>query len=166
MKLERLLKYGIIPAHDELVALGISDSPQARRLSVAIALQESQLRHRRQVTSEGAENGPASSFWQFEKNGACKGVLLHHATEAFMNRVCSDFNVDPTPSGLWEAMRYNDIVAAAAARLLIYTLPNKLPETPLDGWKQYINAWRPGKPRPDSWNSNWEMADLLVQSFN
>lgn len=159
---QRLLTTGIAPALAELEALGIPDSVDARRILLAIALQETSLQHRRQVVSGGVENGPAASFWQFEQGGGCRGVLTHPTVADRMNKICFAFNVMPTSAGLWEAMRYNDVVAAAAARLLIYTLPKKLPTTEAEGWAQYLSAWRPGKPHPEVWAANWRNATLAV----
>lgn len=161
---ERLLRTAIIPALSDLAERGIPDTTDARRFLLAIALQESALNHRRQVVSAGLENGPAASFWQFEQGGGCKGVLNHELTARRMLEICEAYNVIPTPAGLWEAMRYHDIVAAAAARLLIYTLPFKLPLTAADGWDQYLRAWRPGKPKQDTWNKNWVQAGAVVGS--
>jgi hypothetical protein len=146
----------------ELTRHGIPDTLSARRFLLAIALQESALAHRRQVVAGGAEAGPASSFWQFEQGGGCKGVLTHYRAAPIMKAACVDFNVQPTPAGLWEAMRYHDIVAAIVARLLIYTLPSKLPATPEAGWAQYISGWRPGKPHPHTWADNWALATSIV----
>lgn len=153
----RLLKTAIIPALSELESAGIKDSFEARRFLLAIALQESGLKHRRQVVG-GTESGPAVSWFQFEKGGGCRGVLGHKLTSAHMRRICEAYNVEPTESGLWEAMRYQDIVSACAARLLVYTLPWALPTNAQDGWKQYLEAWRPGKPHPETWSGHWETA--------
>lgn len=158
----KLLNTGIGPALLELEALGVPDSLDAQRFLLAIALQESGLQHRRQVGNDGLENGPAASFWQFEQGGGCRGVLSHRSTARQMLVMCEAFNVTPTPAGLWEAMRYNDIVAAAAARLLIYTLPSKLPTTAAQGWAQYLDGWRPGKPREATWAKNWVQATISV----
>lgn len=158
----RLITTGIAPALAELESQGIPDSVDARRFLLSIALQESSLEHRRQVVSGSAENGPAASFWQFEQGGGCKGVLLHRSSAARMVKACFDYNVLATPAGLWEAMRYNDVIAAIAARLLVYTLPSKLPKTAADGWDQYIAAWRPGKPHAKTWAANWDAATLTV----
>jgi hypothetical protein len=159
---DRLLHLGIIPAMIELEAFGIKDTVPARRFMLAIALQESGLMHRRQIGRDYLETGPAASFWQFEAGGGCKGVLTHHKSAEIMRRVCDDFNVACTPGGLWEAMRYNDIVAAAAARMLIYTLPHSLPTTASEGWLQYLVSWRPGMPRQTSWSANWDLATLVT----
>lgn len=158
----RLLLTSIIPALADLASGGIPDSRQARVFLLAIAIQESGLRHRRQVTASGEEDGPAASWWQFEKGGGCKGVLTHPSVAKHMRWVCEQYTIEPTAEGLWEAIRYQDIAAACAARLLIYTLPSKLPETPSDGWAQYKAAWRPGKPRPETWAEAWSMAERVV----
>lgn len=159
---KRLLNLAIIPALAGLEDQGIPDTLGARRIVLAIALQESGLMHRRQVVSGGAENGPAVSFWQFEQGGGCRGVLTHQASEERMRNACADHNVQDTPGGLWEAMRYHDIIAATAARLLVYTLPGKLPTTAAEGWAQYIDAWRPGKPHESKWPANWLLAGITV----
>lgn len=160
----RLLLTAVVPALGDLATGGIKDTPAARRILVAIALQESRLLHRRQVSKDGHEDGPAVSFWQFEQGGGCKGVLTHHASAKHMHWICETYNVEPTAAGLWEAMRYQDIVAAAAARLLLYTLPQALPKTADEGWAQYIAAWRPGKPHPATWPANWALAERLIST--
>jgi len=161
---ERLLTSAIIPALAELQPGGIADTLEARRFLIAIALQESGIVYRRQVTSSGDQAGPATSFWQFERGGGCRGVLAHLAVRGRMKQVCVDYNVEPTEQGLWDAMRYQDIVAAAAARLLLYTLPTKLATTSGEGWSQYIEAWRPGKPHPGTWAGHWATADRVARA--
>lgn len=160
----KLLKSAVLPALSELESAGIRDSFEARRFLLAIALQESGLKHRRQVVG-GTESGPAASFWQFEKGGGCRGVLTHKSTSLKIRRICDEYNVDPTEGGLWEAMRYQDIVAACAARLLVYTLPHALPVTAEQGWAQYLAAWRPGKPHPQRWPACWATADATVKEL-
>lgn len=159
----RLLETAIRPALADLERVGVKDSFEARRLLIAIALQESGLRHRRQVTAVGKEEGPAASFWQFERGGGCRGVLTHKAVAPHMKHVCAEYNIEPTEQALWEAMRYQDVVAAAAARLLVYTLPASLPTTADQGWQQYLSAWRPGKPHPVTWATNWIIADKTAK---
>lgn len=158
MEPKRLLQTAIIPAFVELASFGIKDSPEAHRFMLAIALQESGIEHRRQLG-----NGPGISYFQFEKTGGCYGALNHKTVGPMMRAICEKYDIEATPLGLWTAMQYQDIVAACAARLLIYTLPTALPMTAEDGWAQYLNAWRPGKPKPDSWNANWAIADQAVK---
>lgn len=159
---QRLYQSAIRTALDELAQIGVPSSPQAARFVLAIALQESGLRNRRQVVAGGAEAGPAASFWQFEQGGGCKGVLMHPSAAPRMKAICDAYNVQATPAALWEAIRYQDIVAAAAARLLIYTLPGALPQTADQGWAQYLAAWRPGKPHPEKWAECWRVATETV----
>ena len=132
---QRLLHTTINQALIDLAGAGIKDSPEARRMLLAIALQESGLKHRRQVTSTGKEDGPAASFWQFERGGGCRGVLTHPAVAPKMKQACADHNIEATEAGLWEAMRFHDVIAATAARLLLYTLPSSLPTTAEQGWQ-------------------------------
>lgn len=167
MKPITLLQTAIWPALAELESLGIKSADvqsgqRAARFLLTIALQESNLSARRQRVASGAEAGPAASFWQFEQGGAATGVLTHHAVAGKMKAACEAYNVLPTPAGLWEAMRYQDIVAACAARLLIYTLPGALPTTADQAWQQYLSAWRPGKPKPEKWAAYWKMAGETV----
>ncbi len=158
---KELLTSAIIPA---LTFLNL-DSPQARHMLLAIALQESGLKHRRQVTNSGLEDGPAVSFWQFEKGGGCKGVLTHTAVEGRMRAACALHGVATTPAALWEAMKTNDALGAIAARLLLYTLPQGLPMASVDGWDQYVAAWRPGKPHKATWDGHWQTAGQVVRGF-
>lgn len=159
---ERLYRTAIIPALAELSVMGIPATPYSARIVLAIALQESNLAHRRQLTSDGKEAGPASSFWQFEVGGGCKGVLKHEKAGPIMTKLCDAYNVKADPLALWEAMQYNDVIAAIAARVLVFTLPDKLPATADEGWKQYTDAWRPGKPHPDRWQNCWDVATKTV----
>jgi hypothetical protein len=156
-----LLTSAIVPALSDLKL----DSPQARHMLLAIALQESGIKHRRQVSQDGTESGPAVSFWQFEQGGGCKGVLLHPASTKRMQAACAAHGVQATPAALWEAMKTDDILGATAARLLLYTLHGPLPMASVDGWKQYVAAWRPGKPRPETWTDNWHIAGRIVRGF-
>jgi hypothetical protein len=158
---QELLESAIIPA---LTFLKL-DSLAARHELLTIALQESGIKHRRQVTASGREDGPAVSFWQFERGGGCKGVLSHPATAQRMRLACMERGVLATPATLWEAMQTDDVLGACAARLLLYTLPGPLPMASVDGWNQYVDAWRPGKPKPDTWAGHWQTAGEVVRGF-
>lgn len=164
MSPELLLKTAIAPALAYLRGAGITDTLAARRMLLAIALQESSLAHRRQVSNDGTESGPAVSFWQCEQTGAGHWLLLHKLSGPILRKACADFNVEPTDAGIWNAIRYNDVLAAVVARLNLFVLPSALPEVQELGWQQYINAWRPGKPKPDTWSTNWSAADLVVKA--
>jgi hypothetical protein len=158
-----LYKTAIIPAMNMLGSLGIKNTFKAHQLILAIAIQESGVAYRRQVTKSGLEDGPAVSYWQFEHAG-CEGLLSARSTSNYIRQICTLFDIKPTKEGLLDAIQYNDIVAACAARLLIYSLPTPLAETKEMGWEQYLSSWRPGKPHKKSWEYSWETAiDNMVK---
>lgn len=126
---------------------------------VAIALQESRAAHRKQI------GGPARSYWQFETIGVA-GVLEHPSTrfeaELFLGQL--DYSPASIAAKVYLAIEHNDVLAAGLARLLLWTLPKPLPERhdAPEGWAQYLAAWRPGKPHPETWGANWAEAWQLV----
>jgi len=136
-------------------------SAPASALLIAIALQESGLRHRVQI------NGPAHGLWQFEPIG-CEGVLTHPASLAPAKRVCQSIIIDPSPDAVYQAIVYNDVLAAAFARLALWRLPDPLPiqaDGPEAAWGQYIECWRPGKPHRERWDENWAIAWSLFDGY-
>lgn len=159
MELNRLLNVAIRPALQELERDGIRATKEAERFILAIALQESRAKFRKQIGAQGLPTGPANSYVQFEKGGGVKGVLNHASTKGKITRILADYDINRTEQDVWEAMRYHDILAACMARLLIYTLPDSLPVTAQQGWDQYISAWRPGHPHRQTWDAFWQQAD-------
>lgn len=127
-------------------------SPGAVVMMWAIGLQESRMHHRYQVLDDGGK-GPARGLWQFERGGGCLGVLTHPASRFWMHRVCVARDVKPASRVLWLALEHDDVLAAAAARLLLFTDPKRLPhpEDAAGGWRYYIRNWKPGKPHPKTW---------------
>ena len=140
------LQHVVVPA---LALLGAAryDSPEARVLLLAISGQESGLAHRRQV------KGPARGLWQFEEGGGVRGVLNHPSTRVAAAALCKAQGVSANPASVYLQLELDDILAAGFARLLLFTLPQRLPElgNVSMGWKQYLDAWRPGKPHIDRW---------------
>jgi hypothetical protein len=63
-----------------------------------------------------------------------------------------------------DVVEYSDVVACVFARLLLWTLPQRLPQpTETDmAWRQYIDAWRPGKPHPQRWPERYARAWMEV----
>lgn len=126
------------------------DSRAARVILAAIGYQESGYQVRIQYG-----NGPARSFWQFEKGGI-KGVMLHKASARLALEVCEKRGVEFNSELIWKAMETDDVLGAAFARLLMYTDPKALPDNPEDAWEMYAKRlWRPGKPHPDKWPVSW-----------
>ncbi|MEX0297245.1 hypothetical protein AAH995_28740 [Pseudomonas putida] len=84
-------------------------------------LQESRLIHRRQI------GGPAQGLWQFEKDGRVRGVLEHSITQALARSVCQARGVPVTNAAVYAVLEHDDVLAAAFARLLLWTDPAPLP---------------------------------------
>ena len=134
---------------------GAMDTPDARVLLAAIALQESGLAHRWQIIDPARPSvkGPARGLLQFEREGGCAGVLRHDASRYWMHAVCRARGVEPTARALWLALDRDDVLAAAAGRLLLFTDPKRLPDADDEAgaWRYYLRNWRPGKPHPSRW---------------
>lgn len=128
------------------------DSVEARAMLLAIGLQESRFRFRRQT------HGPALGFWQFEVAGV-EAVLTHSRTDFAMAQALQLLSYDHTESAevIHQALEHNDILAACFARCMLWAAAPPLPDQtqPVDGWALYINAWRPGKPHADVWAGNF-----------
>lgn len=133
------------------------DSAEARALIVSIALQETGLWRRRQMAG-----GPARSFVQFEPGATAgiSGVLQHHATALHAVTLCEVLSIVPTVEAVYTASEYQDVLCAGFARLLLWTsrLPLAGPDDPTAGYHLYLDAWRPGTPRPAPWPSHFRTA--------
>ncbi len=146
MDLKTITETAITPALALLPAT--MDTPAARVMLLAIGLQEGRFMHRRQI------GGPARGFWQFEKGtrasrGGVWGVFLHAASRDHLATLC----------------KYDDVLAAGVARLLLWTDPKALPPVgDADaGWALYLRTWRPGKPHPQTWPDLYRQAAAQVQ---
>jgi len=147
------------PIYKATVALlpPMLDTPSAKAMLIAIAMQESRWDERRQI------GGPAHGFFQFELAGV-RGVLTHKASSPIIRSVLDRLDYDHKPGTSYVAIEHNDVLAFAYARCLLWTLPGLLPfkDEPDEGWQQYLEAWRPGKPRRASWNKFFEDAWKLT----
>lgn len=130
------------------------DSQKARLLLMAIGLQESRFVYRAQVVAGGGK-GPARGFWQFERGGGVRGVMQHHSTTGHAHNVCAARQVPWDADLIWYRLEFDDLLACAFARLLLYSDPRPLPE--LDdaqgAWEYYERNWRPGKPHRHTWDA-------------
>ena len=141
-------------------------SKEALVMLYAIGLQESRFQHRFQIVQgKPGAKGPARGYWQFERGGGCAGVIRHNSQRYWIHTICEDRGVPVTQRDLWNAIEKDDVLAAVAARLLLFTDPKKLPALgDKDGaWKLYIRTWRPGKPHLKTWNACYEAALKEVQ---
>jgi hypothetical protein len=131
------------------------DSGDARRMLLAVALQETDLAHRRQI------RGPARSLWQFERIGV-QWILEDDATADYARGLCRVLLYAPEVDVVHAAIEHNDVLAAGFARLLLWQIPDPLPRTLTEGWEQYLRLWRPGRPRRAPWAGNWKKAEAAV----
>ena len=156
MTLTEIIDDAYLPA---INLIGVKDSPEARVQILAMGLQESEFKHRRQMG-----NGPAMGFWQFERGGGVKGVLNHPASKSKAYALCKARGVAPEAMAVWQALEHDDVLAAGFARLLLYTDPRALPAVTDEagGWAMYLRNWRPGKPLPDTWPANHAAARAEV----
>ena len=136
------------------------NSREALVMLFAIGLQESRMEWRRQHG-----NGPARGLWQFEQGGGVHGVMNHAASRQHAFSVLGTLgHTDISEHGVWAALETDDVLAAAFARLLLWTDPKPLPkmDNPWGAWDCYIRSWRPGMPRPDSWMPNHAEAVMVT----
>jgi len=155
-----LLQRFILPAAYDRLPTEMGSLAASAQL-LAIALQESDGTKRRQL------RGPARGFWQFETSGV-RGVQRHPSSRVPLRYALKTlgYPVDLSPTALQAVLEHNDVVAAVCARLLLWTLPDRLPSVDRAdvGWGQYLAAWRPGKPRPTDWPANYARAWGIVSA--
>lgn len=139
-------------------------SPEAEVMLLAIGLQESGFAHRDQLESNGHDlvDGPAMGLWQFERGGAVAGVLQHEQAGRLARDVLKacGLPVSATPLAVWHALEHDDVLAAAMARLLLWTDPRPLPAMDEEerAWVYYLRTWRPGKPHRHRWGACYAAA--------
>ena len=144
--------FGLLP--------GSMASPEARAMLLAIGLQESGFRYRRQLP-----NGPARGFWQFEMSGGVAEILTTPATKPIIEPIVAMFRFVPSPAACHEAIQNHDVLAACFARLLLWVDPRPMPSAleAEKGWQIYLRNWRPGKPHPATWAGNFDRAWQVVR---
>ena len=126
------------------------ESAEAVVMLLAIGLQESLFKHRRQlVGSPPKPVGPAKSFWQAEQGGGMvTGLLRYHDAKVrdVVHGLCAIRGVAPAAGDVWDAIEHDDVLAAGLARLLLFTDPAKLPGLGDEegAWQLYLRTWRPG----------------------
>lgn len=148
----------------------VPNGPPAEAMMIAIGLQESRFVHRDQVVPGKAPGsvGPATGFWQFERNGGVAGVMQHAMTADIARHVTAASGVAFDRDVIWRsfATPAGDQLAAAFARLLLFTDPRPLPAPSLaaeeEAWQYYIRNWRPGKPHRGTWGAFWAQAVALA----
>lgn len=178
MTLDEITKQGITPALSLLPAN--MDSPAARVMLLTIGLQESRFEARQQLATKIVngrkllvEDGPAKSFWQGERGGGMvAGVRTHEDTRKHAAKLYAARNVAPTNAAIWDAIEFDDVLAAGLARLLLWSDPKPLPTSEESAWQLYQRTWRPGawtrgdlKKRAElrqEWAANFRKAQAYV----
>ena len=152
----RLLTLAIDPALSLLPAE--MQTPEARALLLAIALQESRISKRRQLGG-----GPARSYFQFEQTGIAD-LLTHHRSAPHLLALCAALDLPTSARALLRAIEWSDVLAVLCARLLLWTDPAILPNATdaRRGWAIYTATWRPGRPRPETWHAYFDIGWTTV----
>jgi hypothetical protein len=143
------------------------DSDAARVMLLAIGLQESRLKYRAQKTSNPYVKGPARGLWQFERGGGVVGVTTHNATRELARDVCKARAVPFDSILIHTKLEFDDILAAAFARLLLWTDSKPLPGVDAshdEAWDYYMRNWRPGKPHRETWDEFHQQARAQVMT--
>ena len=158
MELENVIKQVILPGLAVLPAE--MNTPEAIAMLLTIGLQESRFEHRKQI------GGPARGFYQFEKGGGLKGVLRHPGVKEHTTRILEYFEINREDA--FDALTYNDTIATAFARLLLWTDPKPIPPVRShysESWDTYARVWRPGKPHPETWPVLRAKAVMAVTNY-
>lgn len=148
-------------------------SHRAMVMLIAIAMQESGLKHRWQVVDEARPEikGAARGLLQFElgtkaSRGGCWGVYLHSASRYWLSELCTARAVDFAPRAIWERLEHDDVLAAGVARLLLFTDAQRLPAMDDEdaAWDLYAKrTWCPGKPHRHTWGAFHRTAREAVE---
>lgn len=165
MNTETFLLRIINPGLDLLEFIGgPKPHPNAQRMLIAIGMQESgSSLNARYQNSPSTNPGPARGWFQFEQGGGVAGVLNHRSTLEWAHKACDACWVQPHPAAVWRALEGHDQLATIFARLLLWTDAQPLPTTEQNGWDYYIRNWRPGKPHPQNWPTNWRAASNAIR---
>jgi hypothetical protein len=153
MKPDNFFRYVLDPALSfNAPLIGVPASDRATVLLMAIAGQESAWEWRRQ------RGGPARSYWQFERWGGVAEVMQKCTLK--LQAVTQALDIQYQPDVIFEAMTWNDTLAAAMARLLLWQDAAPLPAIgAVDAaWAYYQRNWRPGAPHPKEWPQNYATA--------
>lgn len=158
-----LLTHTIRPVLAEMAARDrVPDGLRTQKHLLAICGQETDFMWTRQVL-RGNRPGPATGRWQFERGGGVAGVMTHARTEPVARRWCERQGVPFERGAVWEALENDDALACAFARLLLWSDPRPLPADQDAAWEYYRRNWKPGKPHPQDWPDNWQLAEATMR---
>lgn len=129
-------------------------SREAERMLLAISIYETGLESR----------SPVGGWWDLDEAGY---VLRHPETSGYASQACRTLAIDPVEKDAKLVLRFNDVLAAVFARLLLWTLSAPLPgaRNQRGAWDQYVEAWRPRRLRGEQWPLAWEEARQTAAKF-
>ncbi|MEF2146649.1 MAG: hypothetical protein V3573_14480 [Desulfovibrionaceae bacterium] len=163
--MKNILENVIEPALRVLPPMMTSDRARAQLL--AVQAQEDPEQVRRQIAGYRKDgtiiHGPAKGLWQFERTGV-QGVLRHPRTRDHAKGVCWKLGNAGTVASVYHQLEHDDVLAACFARLNLWWLRGTLPGPGAaeEGWRQYLEAWNPGRPHPETWPGNFRRAWEVV----
>lgn len=144
-------------------------SDKARVMVMTCAGQESNWQHRRQIGigQYHPQSVGARGYWQFESTWGGP-VALNDVTQKTLNQlavVCKHLEIPGDELTLYEAIAWNDTLACAVARLLLWADPAPLPEVgdKQKSWEYYLRNWRPGVPHPETWSDRYDKSLAAIQ---
>lgn len=146
----------------ELTAVAIPASDQARVELLTIALQESGLRYRQQVPVPYAHG-----WWEFENGPQSALGGLFKIMPQKLSAVCAELVVPFDRDTVFGAIVWCDLLACAVARLLLWSEPNPLPAIgDIQGaWNYYVKLWGPGSPRPKEWPALYAQSVIALKGL-
>lgn len=154
----------------EMPEINIAVSDKASVLVMTIAGQESNWQHRRQIGigQYHPQTVGARGYWQFESTWGGPVALndVQQKTPRQLAAICGYLEIPADELTLYEAVAWNDTLACALARLLLWSDPRPLPEIgdKVASWDYYVRNWRPGAPHPEAWSALYDKAVAAVTS--
>ncbi len=149
---------------EKMPEVQIPATEKAAVLVMTIAGQESNWAARRQVGigQYHPQTVGARGYWQFESTGGGPVALndVMQKTPRQLAAVCAWLEIPNDELTLYEALAWNDTLACALGRLLLWTDPHPLPDVgnKVASWDYYVRNWRPGAPHPDVWPGHYDTA--------
>jgi len=154
----------------ELPEIKLPVSDKAAVLTMTCAGQESGWAARRQIGigQYYPQSVGARGYWQFESTWGGPVAIndVQQKTPKQLAAVCAYLEIPTDELALYEAIAWNDTLACAIARLLLWTDPNPLPAIgdKTGSWNYYLRNWRPGAPHPETWSARYDAALAAIGS--
>lgn len=145
-------------------SINILRSKTADVLVMAIAGQESRWAARRQIGigQYYPQSVGARGYWQMESTWGGPVALNDVIQKAPVQlaAVCNRLEIPTDELALYEACAWNDTLACALARLLLWIDPAPLPAVgdKEGAWQYYVRNWRPGAPHRETWDDRYDVS--------